>query len=87
MYKVNMHYMQIKICRNMHLYAKICSTICAEICKNVQMRKMQYIIISSNMLKYAKGKYAHNMQNNHGHKIKIYAQICKTKYAGLSRDE
>ena len=41
-------------------FAVICSTKYAGICTNKQIRNMQYMwIISINMLKYAKTKYAH----------------------------
>ena len=64
----------MKICRNMQKYAAICSTKYAGICTNKQKRNMQNIfILSSNMLRYAKTKYAHCILNMH-----IYAKniIC-----------
>ena len=63
-------------------YAAICSTKYAGICTNKQTRNMQYMcIISINMLKYAKTKYAHICKNTiciNMHKIctNMQIQIC-----------
>ena len=67
-------------------YAAMCGTIYAGKCTNKQTRNMQYMcIISINMEKYAKTKYAHVCKKYHMHKYEQnmhkYAKPNMHKYA------